>query len=129
MASNAWFPLTIRAIGLFFLISPATRLVDTIAWFITLQFDEQSRALYGRSFYDLSSSIPMLIAYCVHLAIAIYLLLGAPAIVRWCLREAARRCPCCDQLLPETPAPSCPACGCSIPPRAPQPSAAQNPST
>lgn len=127
MGSNAWFPLAIRAIGVFFLITPATRLVDTVGWFITMQLDEQARAAYGGRYSNFASSIPMFIAFGVHLAIAIYLLLGAPAIVRWCLREAARRCPCCDQLLPETPAPSCPACGCSIPPQAPQPSAAQNP--
>lgn len=112
MKGPHWFTLLVRAIGLLVLgmtIPHVGTAVSTLAIFFEPMFG--AGAGTAKSYYTIVA-VGTAGSTAASLAFAVYLLAGAPHIVRYCLRGADGRCPRCDYSLAGSPD-HCPECGWS----------------
>ena len=114
MSDPRWFKLLVRAIGVLVIALAVPHLGQTIATGAMLLDLRQSAG--GGPFYD-QMYVPMLLVQTVsvlfQLGLGVYLLRGAPALTRFCIRQVGRRCPACDYDL-QGLAGKCPECGLEV---------------
>ncbi len=116
MSNNSWFKLALRAIGVYSIIAPASKLLEFCGWLI-------SDMLVGAPAGPVSSvmsewigrSVAGLVVFGLQLGVSVYLIAGAPGFVRWCLRESAGRCPGCDYDISGLKSSVCPECNMVLP--------------
>jgi hypothetical protein len=111
MSDPRWFKLLVRAIGVLVLAQAAPNVVATVGWLISM-FTTAGPG--GGDFFDYGmGAVLSLVGTALELAIGVYLLRGAPALVRYCIRQVGRRCAACDYDLQGLGG-KCPECGLVI---------------
>lgn len=118
---HRWFPLLVRAIGLFGLVSQSPSLVG-LAYSLAMSVTQQ-RSAWGPS--DPWQLVVSAVYVAIPAALSVYLLAGAPKLVAFLLRDARGRCPRCDYDLAAVVAEICPECGRPIDREQPRPAPPQ----
>jgi hypothetical protein len=133
MNDPKWFKLLVRAIGLFILTLSIGRATDALRTSVLMITSAISGSSSNSRFAVLgvrdSWTGPEAISSYIYIAggiaqvgFGLYLLFGAPKLVRYCVREVSNRCVGCDYDIRGLKG-KCPECGLEIPEVAPGPQA------
>ncbi len=106
------FKLIVRAFGVYLLVQSVMSLLTTGCSGLAM-FGAPTPLTFGQTWSAMLYYVPASLATVFNIGLGVYLMRGAPELVRWCVRKVSARCLMCDYDVRDVRG-RCPECGCQV---------------